>query len=183
MIYINRIFLDLDGVIRNWCGGIFKLFDIEPVPVTTYEGIVDYVCKDYGISKTYFWERQDYHFWKYLKCYPYIEPVLRLFPVDKVCILTSPSLNGAGGSQAWIKKNLPSLFNNKQYLIGPAKHFCAGSHSLLVDDSDDNTDRFRKAGGHTILFPQPWNRCSGYTGVRIPYIKERLKKYSFGGKW
>lgn len=178
MIYINRIFLDLDGVVRDWCSGIFKLFDCEPILVDTWDRITKYVCKECGISTTYFWEIQTYGFWESLKPYTYINRVLSLFPVEKVCILTSPTLTGAGGSQAWIRKNLPHLFNNKQYLIGPAKHFCANPNSLLIDDSDTNVNIFREAGGHAILFPQSWNRCSGYTEIRLEYVKDKLRDYA-----
>lgn len=170
----NRIFLDLDGVIRDWCDGIFKLFDCEPVPVTSWDSIVNYVCKLYGISKTYFWERQDKEFWVGLKMFPWARELIDLLPYRKVCILTSPTLTSAGYNQAWIKKYLPEFFNDKKYLIGPAKHFCADKYSVLIDDSDKNIDMFAYYGGHTILFPQLWNKNNYQIGNEIEYVKNKL---------
>jgi len=179
MAKINRIFLDLDGVIRDWIGGIYKLFDVKHIENKNYHTLVDYVCREYGISKNYFWEKQDYDFWKGLEFYPYAQSILALLPEEKVCILTSPTMDGAGGSQAWIKKNLPQFFTTKQYLIGPAKQFCASPDALLIDDFDLHYQNFTDNGGNAILFPQPWNANRDIINSmnRIEFLKTMLEKY------
>lgn len=175
---INKIFLDLDGVLRDWCGGIFKLFKCKPIEVTSWNAIVNYVCKEYGISKDYFWSMPSEYFWEELKPYSWMHDILDLLPTNKTCILTSPTLNSAMGTQKWICKNLPSFFYGRQYLIGPAKHFCASKDALLIDDSGRNTGKFRETGGQSILFPQPWNNNRNLVDERVNFLKMRLNVYN-----
>jgi len=178
-----KIFLDLDGVLRDWISGIYKLFDCEPIKNIGWSTLPDYVCKEYNISKSVFWERQNYYFWANLNPLPYMHQILDLLPRERTCILTSPTLNSAGGTQAWIRKYLPRFFDRKQYLIGPAKQFCASYASLLIDDNDEHVEKFRKYGGSAILFPQPWNKNSNKTGQRMEYFKEQMQtqRYQFDG--
>ena len=174
---INKIFLDLDGVIRDWCGGIFRQFKLPPILVTEWDTITKYVCKEHGISENYFWELQDFNFWYSLKSYSWINDVLDLLPINKTCILTSPTLTSAGGTQRWIESNLPTFFKKRQYLIGPAKHFCASKDALLIDDSDMHIQNFVKAGGQSILFPQPWNNNKDVIDDKVGFLKMRLNMY------
>ena len=174
---INKIFLDLDGVIRDWCGGIFKMFDCPPVKIEHWNDMTKYVCTLYGISEEYFWDKQDYNFWYGLKMYPYAQDILDLLPIEKTCILTSPTLTSAGGTQRWIESKLPILFKKKQYLIGPAKHFCASSDALLIDDNDLHVETFRKAGGHAILFSQPWNENRLFKDKKIETLRHELQNF------
>lgn len=171
---VNKIFLDLDGVIRDWIGGVFRLFGCESIPITEWGDLEKYICNSHKISNYEFWTRLHYRFWETLEPYPYMFEVLNLLPMKKVCILTSPSLTSAGGTQAWIQQHLPYLFINKQYLIGPAKEFCACSTSLLIDDSEDHINNFIRKGGSGILFPQPWNINRHETKYRIKYLGDQL---------
>jgi len=176
---IDVIFLDLDGVLRDWIRGIYKLFDCKAIDNKNYHGLPEYICKEYGISKSYFWSRQNESFWENLKPLPWVQDVLDLLPKEKVCILTSPTITSAGGTQSWIYKNLPWFFDNKQYLIGPAKRFCAYKGALLIDDYQVHTEDFLDAGGQSILFPQPWNNNRGEIDNRMEYFKDELAEYKF----
>ena len=179
-IKINRIFLDIDGVLRDWEGGVFKWFECEPVPVINWGTVCNHICKEYGISEQYFWDKQTINFWIGLKMYPYSQKILSLLPIKKTCLLTSPTLNNAGFSQQWIRNNIPEYFNNKQYIIGPAKQFCASPDSLLIDDADVNIEKFKEAGGNAILFPQPWNKNRDLIERRLDYLKMKLNQlYDF----
>jgi hypothetical protein len=61
------------------------------------------------------------------------------------------------GKKQWIRRYLPEeMWNN--YLIGPPKHLCASPDALLIDDVEENVDKFRAYGGRAVLFPRPWNR-------------------------
>ena len=180
-IKINRIFLDLDGVIRDWDGGVFKWFSMEPITLTDWGMASRTICKEYGISESYFWEKQTADFWTGLEMTPYAQTVLGLLPIEKTCLLTSPTLNNAGFSQQWIRNNLPEYFNSKQYLIGSAKHFCAAPDTLLIDDADANVEKFSKAGGNVILFPQPWNKNTYELNNQnqADYLIKQLSLYDF----
>ena len=178
-IKINRIFLDLDGVIRDWDGGVYKWFRMEPRTPTDWGHVCRTICKEYGISQHYFWEKQGPDFWAGLEMLPYSQQIISLLPIEKTCLLTSPTLNNAGFSQKWIRTNLPEYFDKKQYLIGSAKHFCAAPDTLLIDDSDINVKKFKEEGGNTILFPQPWNenRVILEDIHRVHYLKSQLNLY------
>ena len=152
------VFLDLDGVIRDWDKGVSKLFGIEPLegPRDWYL-IQDHICREKGFSVDEFWDRQDFDFWANLPLTPEADQVLELLEGADPIIMTSPSKTGAGGTQAWIWKHLPKIFHEGRYLIGPPKWACANPKSVLIDDHDGNIDKFRWAGGNGILFPRPWN--------------------------
>lgn len=180
-----RIFLDLDGVMRDWDAGIWKLFHIEDPwgdEPRGWNDIQDFICESCEIDKGQFWAAQDYDFWRSL---PYTKEALGVAEavrdaalsgeVERVVLLTSPSMDSAGGTQAWIRKNLPDFFRAKQYLIGPAKDACANPTALLIDDSDANCSKFRLAGGDTILFPRPWNELHFVTD-RVGYLRYELDR-------
>jgi len=77
---------------------------------------------------------------------------------EDIFILTTPTKdpNSLAGKLEWIHAHFPA-FMHRQYLVGPRKHFCARPDTLLIDDSDDQVNKFREHGGHAILVPRPWN--------------------------
>ena len=60
------------------------------------------------------------------------------------------------GKLEWIHKYFPEWMH-RQYLMGPQKHLLAGPGSLLIDDSEENVEKFRQHDGQAILVPRPWN--------------------------
>jgi len=77
---------------------------------------------------------------------------------NNVCILSCPTLDPdcLAGKLEWIHAHFPKRFH-RQYLIGPRKYFCARPDALLIDDSEENVDKFLEWGGQAILVPRPWN--------------------------
>lgn len=63
----------------------------------------------------------------------------------------------AAGKLDWIQNHCPKWLH-RQYLLGPEKFRCAKPGALLIDDSNDNVDKFYAKGGRSILVPRPWNR-------------------------
>ena len=104
---------------------------------------------------------------------------------EKILILTSPicglnipreaTINCLAGKFDWIKENLSQYFL-RQFSMSPVKDFCAMENSLLIDDSDENVNKFERAGGQAILMPRPWNSAHGHNP--IPYIETKLRKIS-----
>lgn len=82
---------------------------------------------------------------------------------SNVFICTSPTINPecAKGKMFWIQKKLPR-FLHRNFFITPNKSELARPDTLLIDDSEKNTDDFILAGGHAWLMPRPWNRCYGF---------------------
>ena len=164
-------FLDLDGVIVNFAQGCIDWYnlDCKKEDFKYWGAIFDY----YEGTEASFWNGLTTKFWVGLKFTEEAKRILTLVEPLKPCILTAPPQNGAGGKQLWIQKFLPNYFTEKRYLIGPAKHYLAHGQSLLIDDSEDNVDKFRKVGGHAILVPRPWNRRRDQDVLK--HIKEGLK--------
>lgn len=169
-------YLDLDGVIVDFAQGCIDWYTLDCTP----EDFKDwgFIFNFFSGSEKDFWEGLTDRFWLGLNFTKEAKRILTLVEPMKPCILTSPARTGAGGKQQWIRENLPDYFNEDRYLIGPAKHYLAHKNSLLIDDSEENVDRFRKGvkgnGGMAILVPRPWNRLRGNDVLK--HIKTELDK-------
>ena len=177
---IKRIFLDLDGVVRDWCEGARLKFEIDfpNEQVTCWNWVTRLVTSYNKITEREFWDSQDEDFWVGLQKTEDADRIISMCETKcpgEVYILTSPTLNNAGWSQRWIRENMPSYFHAKKYLIGPPKYVCANPTSLLIDDKEDNINSWHDAGGVCFLYPQPWNRCSGLAHCAADELEEFLQ--------
>jgi hypothetical protein len=162
-------FVDLDGVLVNFCSGAFRVHGArypDPWPVGVFA-----VRDVLRLDNQAFWAPMDEQFWADLEPMPDCRDLLHLlegfFGADHVCILSSPSHDPSAlaGKYRWILRHLPAYA--RRYLIGPAKHFCAGPGKVLLDDHDDNVQRFTEAGGQGVLVPRPWNSGHGVPPERV----------------
>lgn len=86
---------------------------------------------------------------------------VEVFPVSAPLLL---GRNDAGygasceGKRRWLEHNLPEL--SRKLVLTEAKHLVARPDTILVDDSTDQVEAWRKAGGPAVLWYQPWNRRS-----------------------
>ena len=169
---VFKYFLDLDGVIVAFAEGVIKWYNLDCTPedFKKWGAIFNFFTG----SEATFWEGLTDKFWLGLEFTKEAKRILTLVEPLKPCILTSPSHTSAGSKQQWIKENLPDYFNDGRYLIGPAKHFGAHSESVLIDDAEENIDKFKNEGGHVILVPRPWNRLRG--NDVLEHIKTELDK-------
>lgn len=168
----KRIFIDVDGVLCDWVGGVIKWFNLG-IPkeiLLHWETILDVLNMKEDelfsrIAYPYFWEE--------------LEPTFegRRLAVAlysfKPCILTAPARGTATWRQNWIKKHYKNYYYERRYLIGPAKDYCAHRNSYLIDDYERNVDCFNEAGGNGILYPQPWNRNRDIKD-KIGYVMDSL---------
>lgn len=156
---ITNYLLDLDGVVVDFIGGACRMYGFDPEDIPWIVGDHTFTPEMIGVelTKKEFYEGFTFGFWADLDFTPEAKTILNLMHNRNTTILTRPTAFGAGGKQAWIKKNLPRYFYKKKYLIGPDKAACAHPGALLIDDSDDMIKQFRAAGGHGILFPRIWN--------------------------
>lgn len=174
---ITRILLDLDDVL-NYCTMAALKYVGCPVEATDLHlfkpewgwSIVHAANKlhpNRTFTEASFWQSIGKDFWanapKSNECDWLIRECTRRVGASNVCILTAPTLDPqcAAGKMEWIRRNLPEELQ-RQFLIGPQKHFCARWSSLLIDDSDNNVGKFRANGGRAILVPRPWNSLNGY---------------------
>jgi hypothetical protein len=110
-----------------------------------------------------FWNCFDQGFWASVPPSDEFQMLLSasrmLVGAENVCILTRPvdSPGCMDGKKQWIRRHLPEeMWSN--YLIGEPKYLCAYPGALMVDDVEENVDKFRAHGGRAVLFPRPWNR-------------------------
>jgi len=157
---IDRILLDLDGVLVNFVGGACKLHN-KPWPYTKDEQGSWDIESLFGMTSPAFWSPLGYEFWRNLDPYPhmhqFVEALERKFGEEHICLLTSPPKQKGAieGKIDFIRDHLPQY--RRRFLVGPAKEFCASPRHALIDDSDANIEKFRYAGGQVFLVPGPWN--------------------------
>ena len=153
-----QYFLDLDGVIVDFVGGIIKWHKLKCTvnDVTEWNALYKY----WPGTIAEFWEELPESFWENLNFTPEGPAIIDLLAEEgiKATILTSPPWAGATGKQRWIQKNLPEYFDHDRYLIGPSKTCVARPGAVLIDDAEHNIDSWVAAGGQGILVPRPWNR-------------------------
>ena len=172
--------LDLDGVLVDFLAGAHKFHGLPysnedyPYELGEYQ-----TCPPPNSKMTTreFWDKLGHEFWAGLSWtsegHEILIMVEAFFGKENICLLTSPTLNHSciTGKMEWIEREMPDY--KRRYLIGPAKHFCASSDTVLVDDSDANVDAFHGAGGEAILVSRPWN--SAHTLDVIPVIQTCLR--------
>lgn len=178
LLPIPRIYLDLDGVIRDFEAGVEKHFNVK----FSRDDIQDYrlnfnkVKEKSGLTTSQVWGEMDIDFVSSLPYTPWAKRLLTALEPYKPIILTSPSRTNATGSQNWIRKRLPHYFYEGRYLIGPCKRACANPFSILVDDWSKHTKEFKENGGHSILFPTWQNENMLYKDKPLHYFAKTLKQ-------
>jgi hypothetical protein len=183
---IDRIFLDLDGVLVDFIGGVIKRhqLDCTPADCTEWGTVLEVYKKQYpGASNRNFWDSLGRDFWLGLEFYPWANELLEYLTPFKPIILTAPTLNNAGWKQEFIRNNLPEFFNDKRYIITPShtKHVLARPSALLIDDRITNVKDFKKSRGLAMLWPQPWNTPSYTTKIHsgpFAVFKSRMNAVS-----
>lgn len=173
-LLIKHIFLDMDGVVCDFISAAFRVHGSEFNPATYPRGEWS-IAKVLGITETQFWEKIDAvgeDFWPGLVKYPWAEELIacverHVGPNWSFCTTPSRAHFSSSGKVLWIQEEFGSRF--RRYHIGEDKHHFAQSQHLLIDDSTANCQKFTGAGGHAILFPQPWNIGAAENPVQHVY--------------
>lgn len=179
---INKVFIDLDGVLADFEKGVFEIhdidFDYDDWPLGEWD-----MQKILGMSDEEFWI-MDEHWWAELNKTPEFDEIMNLvegeFGRENICLLSSPTEDPTCiyGKAMWIQKNLPYYAEKRQYFLGAQKYFAAAPDALLIDDSDDNVDKFEAAwgnqGGKTILVPRIWNSNHTWRDRIVEYLKWQI---------
>lgn len=170
---IMKLFLDMDGVLVDWCKGAHNLHGVSWTP-----GVWPYPTgsegwdwhKTIGMADDELFTPMDSAFWANLD---WMEDGKRLLNLcekyvgfHNICLLTSPhnlSLS-VSGRMAWIRSNLPEYVN--KVLFGVPKEMCASRNTILVDDYDKNINKWVDNNGIGLLLPRPWNS----NGVFLDFV-------------
>lgn len=173
-VMITRIFLDLDDVLNSFTLPALAEVGCQVGPFD-YEGYnpdcgfdivraANAMHRERAFTQDEFWSALSAEFWssapKSHECDWLCDLCASLVGKRNVFVLTAaPQKVGghvASAKVSWIYDNLPDWLH-AQFLIGSCKQACASPDALLIDDSDVNVENFKRAGGHAILVPRPWN--------------------------
>lgn len=149
------VLLDMDGVIADFVGGANKAHG--------YREDLDWTKWSAGLSSEEFWEPINAcspEFWRNLEPYPWTNLLTKslMHHFNDVYICTSPAHEPCSSAKVeWVREHLPEYYH-RRFVITNHKHLLAGPDTILIDDSDHNILKFTRAGGHGVLFPQPWNK-------------------------
>lgn len=179
----HKVFLDVDGLVADFVGGICKAHN-KSNPYNTESNCGNYdIDKIWGMTTAELWQPANNHeFWRDLEptvdADEIMEIILSHFDEEQVCFLTSPITHSSclSGKYEWICKHYPKF--SRRFLIGSVKHFCAGSNSLLIDDFDKNIRKFALHGGTAILYPRPWNHMYTLDKEKsLLFLKNEIERF------
>lgn len=165
---IERIFLDVDGVLADFAGAAVRACgfpDLVPSHWHFYE--------DMGLTAEGMWERihADPLFWENLPEYEWYEELVDMcLSIAPVTIVTHPAdhPDSWAGKYLWLKER---AWAHDDIVMTSQKHLLAGPGRLLIDDSDSNTDKWHDAGGVAWLFPRRWNQLRHIGNDPMRYVK------------
>ncbi len=181
MNQITQVYVDLDGVLADFFGGVCDLLGKEPDPPDHFHGL----ASAFGFENdSELWELIDgagSRFWSSLDPYPWNDELLnvaREIAREGMYIATSPSWAGssAAGKIEWMTEHLGAPGKAyRDFMIGSHKHLLAHPNAMLIDDSPEKITAWRKAGGVAVLWPQPWNTYTEVEEARAECM-DRLRQ-------
>lgn len=171
---VNRIYLDMDGVLCDLIEGILALHN----RLDMHGKIWNYqVGECIGLSATQMWKpvvAMGHKFWAKLKPYPWMYELVdwAKSECDEVFICSRPydrSDEGVAcgsclyGKTEWLKKHFGKPFDD--IVFTRHKYLVSKPGVVLIDDDDGHVEPFNAAGGRQVVFPQLYN---GYgTGLNL----------------
>lgn len=171
----KTILLDVDGVLCNFIDGIIKSKGLD-ITHDQWHNWNHHI--HLGMTDEEFWEiTRVPDWWLNLQPYPWASDLIGLFnDFFDVVYCTSPSLDSSCPSQKveWLRRHGFMSETRNDYIIAPKKELLARPDAILIDDSFNNCDRFRMAGGTAIVFPQPWNSVQATD--KVEYVVQKIKK-------
>lgn len=188
---IKKILLDMDDVLCNCSDDIMVHMGLSDWLREDYtredRDIIEmyYEKTDISYSTPVFWEHFKREFWANVTptpwCFDLIDLCCEFVPKEQIAICTSPTKCGdcMAGKLDWIDKHMPPWLH-RQYIMTPRKEFCAAPGVVLIDDAEENTVSFNKAGGWWITLPQPWNMNRSIIGQELQYVRNQLYGMSEG---
>lgn len=175
---MEKVFIDMDGVLCDFVAGALKEFDAmhwydrqPPKCLKFYELL--------NINQYQFWNtiNKNPDFWNSLNPYSHVpelmDTLVEKFGIKKLAIATTPVKHEHcyAGKWKWYAKHIKPKWPI-EFIPIVDKSILSRPGRLLIDDQDPNIEKWEKAGGHGLLFPQPWNNL----------YHERLDK-SENSKW
>ena len=181
MTKIKTIFLDMDGVITDFIGGVCRVFN-KPYPYpevtkdyTFWDAWPDVSFKDVdAVCTQEFWHNLEWE----RDGQDIFKAVLDKIRLEDIYFVTQPmpNIESPTGKWMWVRDNFPGFLTHVIITQAP-KGLLAQSSALLIDDKDENVIEFRKAGGNAILVPRPYNKLRKYSDVSSQIVRKELEQY------
>jgi hypothetical protein len=187
MDLIQEILVDMDGVVTNFFGAAcfahkknaeYILTNWPAGETETYKAMG--LASDADLFRAI--DAMGENLWAKMEKYPWADYLwMHCKQLAAPFVCTSPSRNASSsyGKVQWLQAWQGEAF--RDYIITPHKHLLARPTRLLIDDFDKNCDVFRKAGGHAILFPRPWNENRAYAQDPIKYFMDEILEMADAG--
>lgn len=178
-----NIFCDLDGVLADFETSARVLTGItyEETARTYPPGPERWSWWRHKLSEADFWKLVEANpsFWPNLCKTAEADALLHAchdVAGDRVYLLTSPPLDpaAAGFKAAWVKRHYPQMY--RRLFIGSRKEAFAHPGAVLVDDYDENVNRFREAGGKAVLVPRHWNTAHELEPEAVAVVHQTLTR-------
>lgn len=167
-----NILVDLDGVHVDFCGQACKEFGHihdERLP----DAKEYFIEKRLGISPDTLWARIRHKqpcWWYNLPEYEWSKDLHKLVLefTNKYWVCSSHGYmpNAAKGKVSWVNAHLdmPVVLTRDKWLL-------AKPGTVLIDDTEEQVNQFREAGGGAVLFPQPWNQAWSPDYINNPQVR------------
>ena len=156
------VFVDLDGIIVDFVGGVLKSHNVDPSFKERGQGNYN-LASLLGMTESEFWLQLDVNekFWEDLEkteeADDLIEFIEDLVEPSSIYFLSSPAVSSFcySGKAKWIYKHFNRYIHH--LILMQQKHFIAAPNRILIDDNDANCNKWRSNRGVGLLFPRPWN--------------------------
>lgn len=185
----NAIFIDMDGVLSDFIGGVSRLLGLEPAQVLERwprgepHGYVAFGLQ----TEDNFWQVIDgklgskvEDFWASLEMCERAKDLYDLCS-DRgpTFVLTSPSRNPASssGKVRWLQRHFGQRF--RSFILTQHKYLMAAPGRVLIDDWDQNVEKWEKAGGRSILVPRVWNQAHMDAHRSFSVVVEGIEKHCY----
>jgi len=170
------VYLDMDGVVVDFIGGVGRLFGIDNLRGTWQDRIIASGCNNpeyrvspvLGLTEGEVWRRIEeagVEFWRALEAHEWYPDLLNFLEerYGRVVYLSTPANpSSATGKIQWLRDRHGSGFRDYVLCAPENKALLAGPEAILVDDYPKNVEAFQRAGGVGILWPMPWNQATAW---------------------
>jgi 5'(3')-deoxyribonucleotidase len=173
--------VDVDGPLADFIVALFHHFNAD-----IYKYYWHGVDNDYQEFKKYLpvddlviWRSLPQTFWEYMPVTPWCHALLKLCDLFDSYIISAPPRycpEAYSGRLIWAMKHLLKYVDSGQFFLGRAKERTAIDRSvILIDDCNENCEKFVATGGSAIWFPMKWNVNHGVRGNKVAFVAHQIK--------
>lgn len=173
---IKRIFLDVDGVLADFASAAVRACGFPNLVPSHW-----HFYEDMDLTADEMWDRihADPLFWENLPEYDWYEELVDMCleaSGGNVTIVTHPAdhPDSWAGKHLWLKER---AWTHEDVVMTSQKHLLGGPGRVLIDDSEENVQKWSDAGGIGWLFPQPWNSMRMHSDYPTTLVRFALSSW------